>query len=69
MFNFNKKILFIIFMLCLFAIGAKISLVIQNGLGKGNDIIFTALLLLSLTISSVILYKQIYKVKKNTKPE
>ena len=65
MFKFNKKILFIIFALCLFAIGAKITLIIQNGFGKGNDLIFTLLLLLSLTISSVVIYRQIYKVKKN----
>lgn len=65
MFKFNKKILFVFFALCLFAIGAKISLIIQNGMEEGNDLIFTILLLLSLTISSVVLYKKIYKGKKN----
>ena len=65
MLKFNKKFLFVIFALCLFAIGAKISLIIQNGLGKDNDLIFTILLLFSLIISSVVIYRQIYKVKKN----
>jgi len=64
MFKFNKKFLFIIFALCLFAIGAKISLIIENGIDKGNDLIFTSLLLFSLVISAFVLYNQIYKTKK-----
>jgi hypothetical protein len=69
MFQFNKKFLFFVFALCLFTIGAKISLIIQNGLGKGNDLIFTILLLFSLIISSVILYGNINKAKKNIKSD
>lgn len=67
MFKFNKKFLFVIFALCLFAIGVKISLVIENGPGKGNDLIFTIFLFFTLIISSIVIYKQIYKIKKNNK--
>jgi hypothetical protein len=69
MYKFNKKFLFVILVLCLFAIGAKISLIIQNGLGEGNEPIFTILLLFSLTISSIILCGNIYKTKENIKSD
>ncbi len=68
MFKFNKKFLFIVFALCLFAIGAKISLIIYNG-RFGKDFIFTIILLLSLTISSIVLYRKIYKDSNDVKSE
>ncbi len=67
MFKLNKKTLFVLFALGLFAIGAKISLIIQNGIGGSNDIIFTSLLFFSLSVSCVVLYKKIYSVKKTEK--
>jgi hypothetical protein len=48
-------------MLCLFAIGAKLWLIIENGFGTGKELLYTILLLGSLSISSVILYQKIYK--------
>ena len=61
MFKINRKVLFFVFALCLFTIGAKIGLLIENGFGDRNDIIFTILLLGPLIISSITIYNKLYK--------
>lgn len=67
MFKINRKVLFFVFALCLFAIGAKIGLLIENGFGDRDDIIFTILLLGPLIISSITIYNKLYRDKKNNK--
>jgi len=57
MFKINRKVLFFVFALALFAIGAKVSLPIENGFGDRDDIIFTILLL----GSSITIYNKLYK--------
>jgi len=64
MFKINRKVLFFVFALCLFAIGAKISLLIENGFGDRDDIIFTILLLGPLIISSITIYYKLYRNSK-----
>ena len=66
MFNYSKKFLFVVFALCLFAMGAIIYSIIENGFKEGKDLIYQLLLIFSGTISSVILFYKLY-VKPNNK--
>ena len=61
MFRLNKKILFLFFASSLFAIGGIIYLFIENGIGYNKDTLYRGLTFISLIISSVILYLNIYK--------
>jgi len=63
MFKFSKTTYLILFAVSLFGIGAKISLLITDGLGSTEDLIFSVLLLFSLSVSATVFYIKLMKKK------
>ncbi len=63
MYKFSKNTYFILLAVSLFGIGAKISLLVTNGLGSKEEIFNSTLILMSLIISSIVFFTKLMNTK------
>ena len=61
MFNFNRKILFLIFLVCLIALGAEFFYILINGIHDSEELLFEFLAISFLFTISLYLINSIFK--------